>query len=44
MNNSTAPHDVLGDDPESANEEVAKLRLQLKEFSLPELVNKGLVE
>jgi len=44
MNDSTAPHDVLGDDPESANEEVAKLRLQLKEFSLPELVNKGLVE
>jgi len=44
MNDSTAPHDVLGDDPESANEHVAKLRLQLKQFSLPELINKGLVE
>jgi len=44
MSDSTAPHDVLGNDPPSANEDVAKLRLQLKHFSLPELESKRLVE
>lgn len=44
MSDSTAPYDVLGNDPPSANEDVAKLRLQLKHFSLPELESKGLVE
>jgi len=44
MSDSTAPHDVLGNDPPSANEDVAKLRLKLKYLSLPELESKGLVE
>ena len=35
---------MLSNDPPSANEDVAKLRLQLRHFSLPELESKGLVE
>ena len=44
MSDFTASHAEPGQDTPSANEDVAKLRLQLNKFSLPELVSKGLVE
>ena len=40
----TTSHGEPGQDTPSANEDVAKLRLRLNQFSLPELVSKGLVE
>jgi len=44
MNDFTSSHGELGQDTPSANEGVGKLRLHLNQFSLPELVSKGLVE
>ena len=43
MDRDTTPHGMLHDDPRSADEEVAKLRLQLNHLSLSELESKGLV-
>ena len=43
MDRDTTPHGLLHNDPRSANEEVAKLRLQLNHLSLSELESKGLV-
>ena len=43
MDKDTTPRGVLHNDPQSADEEVAKLRLQLNYFSLSELESKGLV-
>lgn len=43
MDDATTFHGVLHDDPRSADEDVAKLRLQLNHLSLSELVSKGLV-
>jgi hypothetical protein len=44
MSDFTASHGETGRNTPSANEDVAKLRLQLNQFSLSELVSKGLVE
>jgi len=44
MSNFTASHEEPGQDTPSANEDVAKLRLQLNQFLLSELVSKELVE
>jgi len=44
MSDFTASHGEPGQNTPSANEDVAKLRLRLNQFSLPELVSKGLVE
>lgn len=40
---SNSPPDHLRDDPPSANEDVAKLRLQLRDYSLAELDQAGVV-
>ena len=37
MDSDTISHSILHNDPRSANEEVAKLRLQQKHLSLSEL-------
>lgn len=44
MTKHTISADALCDEPLSADEEVAKLRLQLSHKSLEELVEDGLVE
>lgn len=43
MVKSNTSKDVSRDDPPSADEDVARLRLQLRHFSLSELEEKGLV-
>ncbi|NKE37759.1 MULTISPECIES: hypothetical protein [Natronococcus] len=43
MNKNNTPEDELRTDPPSANEDVAKLRLQLSHYSLSELEQEGLV-
>jgi hypothetical protein len=43
MTEPNTPTDVPRDDPPSANEEVAKLRLQLNHLNLEELEEEGLV-
>jgi len=43
MDSDTTPYGILHNDPQSADEEVAKLRLQLNHLSLSELESKGLV-
>jgi hypothetical protein len=43
MCNTTYPKAKLGNDPPSADEDVAKLRLQRSDLSLSELEQKGLV-
>ena len=44
MSDFTVSHGEPGQDTPSANEDVAKLRLQLNQFLLSELVSKELVE
>ena len=44
MDNDTISHIVLHNDLRSADEEVAKLRLQLNRLSLLDLESKGLVQ
>lgn len=44
MTGSTPPFDLLNNDPPSANEDVAKLRLKLNHLSLSELESKRLVK
>jgi hypothetical protein len=43
LTESNTPTEVPRDDPPSANEEVAKLRLQLNHLNLEELEEEGLV-
>jgi len=43
MTENTTPEDAPGNDPPSADEDVAKLRLQLRHLSLEELEEEGLV-
>ncbi|MFC6941513.1 hypothetical protein ACFQE8_16325 [Salinirubellus sp. GCM10025818] len=44
MTENSVPEDAHRDDPVSANEDVARLRLQLKDYSLEQLEAIGLVE